>query len=416
MSLLTEYAKEKKSKRGILKIAKEAEAAKAINPSIINATIGMLMDEAGELLAFNSVEESIASLSNKEKFAYSNVPGTKEFRESVVDWVFGDLKDEALDGMYVSCLPMPGGTGGISTVFKNYLNPGDKIALPETTWENYKQIAYEVGLSYETYPNLDESNKFNLRDLKKLCIKEKNEQGRVVIVINDPCHNPTGYSMSYEEWISLVIFINELAQDGKPVVLLYDLAYIDYDKRGLSDTRKIFRMFKNFKPNVMTAICFSGSKTLGLYGLRIGALLGYCSDKNHVMEFYDSSQYTIRGTWSTTTTLGISVVSDVFTNRRQEFIGEQAVARDLTVSRSEAFVDEAEKCELETLPFKSGFFISIPCGSNERANIVADLLIKKDVYIVPMDNILRVAICSINLEESKRLPKIIKEALLEVSI
>jgi len=33
-----------------------------------------------------------------------------------------------------------------------------------------------------------------------------------------------------------------------------------------------------------------------------------------------------------------------------------------------------------------------------------------------MDNILRVAICSINLGESKRLPKIIKEALLEVSI
>ncbi len=32
------------------------------------------------------------------------------------------------------------------------------------------------------------------------------KQNRLVIVINDPCHNPTGYSLSEDEWKKVISF------------------------------------------------------------------------------------------------------------------------------------------------------------------------------------------------------------------
>ena len=75
-------------------------------------------------------------------------------------------------------------------------------------WTNYIQMANEAHLGYETYELFDENGGFNLRDFEYKVQLLKHEQGRVLIVINDPCQNPTGYSMSYVEWISVIDILN----------------------------------------------------------------------------------------------------------------------------------------------------------------------------------------------------------------
>ena len=68
-------------------------------------------------------------------------------------------------------------------------------------------------------------------------LEAKKNQGRILFVINDPCHNPTGYTMKSFEWDMVIDFMNEMSEDGTPVILLHDMAYIDYAKEGFSYTR-----------------------------------------------------------------------------------------------------------------------------------------------------------------------------------
>ena len=58
MSLLTKYSLKKETKKGILKIAQEAEAAAATGAKVINGTIGMLYNEEGELATFKAVKKA----------------------------------------------------------------------------------------------------------------------------------------------------------------------------------------------------------------------------------------------------------------------------------------------------------------------------------------------------------------------
>ena len=44
-----------------------------------------------------------------------------------------------------------------------------------------------------------------MSDQKELAKIQKN----VVIILNEPSHNPTGFRMTYEEWVNLMNFFKE---------------------------------------------------------------------------------------------------------------------------------------------------------------------------------------------------------------
>ena len=84
-------------------------------------------------------------------------------------------------------------------------------------------------LNVEKY-SLFEEDHFNLKSFKSACKNVMEKQNRLVIVINDPCHNPTGYSLSEDEWKEVISFLNECSKTHA-VVLLNDIAYIDFSSR-----------------------------------------------------------------------------------------------------------------------------------------------------------------------------------------
>ena len=55
---------------------------------------------------------------------------------------------------------------------------------------------------------------FNITSFKETCREVMARQGKVLAIINDPCHNPTGYSMTVEEWNQVIDFCNELSNEG----------------------------------------------------------------------------------------------------------------------------------------------------------------------------------------------------------
>lgn len=409
MGLLAKHSIIKEDKSIIITLGAIAKEEKKKDPTVINATIGMLYDESGKLFTFKSVDAALNNLTPEEKYAYSSTPGNADFHEALKRWIFRQYYDEMLSNLHCSVMATPGGSGAISNTFSNYLNQGDMVLLPEYMWGNYKQFAYENFASYTTYKMFD-NGKFNLTDLKNKMIELKKKQGRIVLVINDPCHNPTGYTMSSDEWVSLVDTINDLTSDETPFVLLYDMAYIDYDRRGFEATRNNIRLFQKFNKTVLTILAFSGSKTLALYGMRIGAQIALCKDKEVIDEFFQANKFSSRAKWSTATNLGMNIISKVFLNEeyKKSFEEELEASRIMLVNRANAFLEESKKVGLETLPFECGFFVTIPCDNPEEAY---KKLVEKKIHIIPLGNVLRVTLAAIPLEDCKKLPAIIKSVL-----
>ena len=79
-------------------------------------------------------------------------------------------------------------------------------------------------LNVEKY-SLFEEDHFNLNSFKSACKNVMEKQNRLVIVINDPCHNPTGYSLSKDEWKEVISFLNECSKTHA-VVLLWPSLWI----------------------------------------------------------------------------------------------------------------------------------------------------------------------------------------------
>ncbi len=411
MTLLAKRSIIKEDKSNIITLGAIAKEEKKKDPSVVNATIGMLYDEEGKLFTFDSVDKALLSLSTDEKYAYASTPGSPIYHEALKRWVFRQYYDEFKNDAYVEVMATPGGSGAISNTFTNYLNENDKVLVPNFMWGNYKQFAYENHADYMTYELFDSNGGFNLNDVKEKMELLKRSQGRVLLVVNDPCHNPTGYTMTDDEWKALGDIINEISNDGTPVILLHDMAYIDFDYRGFEATRKNMLLYKSFNESVLTILAFSGSKTLALYGIRIGAQIAISSKKENVDEFAKANKFSSRAKWSNTTNLGMNLVAKILLNDewKEKFELELKTTRQLLLDRSNAFLEECKKVDLKTIPFVCGFFITIPC---QNPNKVYEYLVNKKVHIIPMGNVVRVTIAAITLEECRKLPKLIKEALL----
>ncbi len=410
MTLLAKRSIVKEDKSNIITLGAIAKEEKKKDPSVINATIGMYYSEDGKLVTYDSVNKALNSLTDDEKYAYASTPGSATFHEALKRWVFREYYDEFMKNTYVSVMATPGGSGAISNTFSNYLNENDKALLPSYMWGNYKQFAYENYASYETY-ELFKDDKLNLDDIKAKMLKHKKEQGRVLLVINDPCQNPTGYTMTNEEWQELVKIINDVSEDGTPVILLHDMAYIDYDYRGFEVTRNNLRLYQKLNKSVLVVLAFSGSKTLALYGVRIGAQIAISTNKENVDDFARANKFSSRAKWSNTTNLGANLISKVILddNYRLKFEEELDTARNVLVTRAKTFIEEANNVGLKTLPFKCGFFVTIPC---ENPDLVYKRLVEKKIHIIPMGNVIRVTISAISIEDCKKLPRLIKEAML----
>ncbi len=410
MTLLAKRSIIKEDKSNIITLGAIANVEKKKDKSVVNATIGMLYDEDGKLFTFDSVDKALLSLTAEEKYAYASTPGSPIYHEALKRWIFREYYDEFMNDAYVEVMATPGGSGAISNTFSNYLNENDKVLIPNYMWGNYKQFAYENYADYLTYTLFDSNGGFNLVDVKEKMEQLKKSQGRILIVVNDPCHNPTGYTMTDHEWQGLANIINEISSDGTPVILLHDMAYIDFDYRGFEATRKNMLLYKSFNDSVLTILAFSGSKTLALYGIRIGAQIAISKNKENVIEFARANKFSSRAKWSNTTNLGMNLVAKIIMNPewKEKFELELESTRQLLVNRSKAFIEECQKVDLKTIPFTCGFFITIPC---DNPNKVYEYLVKKKVHIIPMGNVVRVTIAAITLAECRMLPKLIKEAI-----
>ena len=407
MRIIAKRSESKKLSSNILTIAAEAREAKKLNPNVIDGTIGTLYDEDGKMLEFPSVKKIIDNLSYAEKFGYASTAGTAKFKEGIARWALMQTYDDVTKDFYYGVIPTPGGSGAIGNTIDNYANEGDSILVPNICWGPYNAMAKERGCNVKNY-ELFKDGAFNTEDFKKDALELAEKQGRVLAIINDPCQNPTGYALEDKDWDEIIDCINEISKDNT-FVLLYDMAYIDYSHKGLSESREIFRKFKQFNENVMVVLAFSGSKTFSLYGLRIGAQMALTKDKEEIEYFNNANEFSARATWSNAAKMGVSLVEKLMFNDalKNEFMKELEGASNLLLDRSKLFLKEAKQCKLDCYTYKSGFFITIPCNGEK----VFDRLKENGIYVVPLKQGIRISLSALSKKEIANLASKIKEVL-----
>ena len=94
----------------------------------------------------------------------------------------------------------PGGTGAIYQAVVNALEPGQSLLTSNYYWGPYRAITAHAGRGIETFNMFGEDGAFDVEALAAGMERQASTQGRVLVVLNFPCHNPTGYSLSPEEW------------------------------------------------------------------------------------------------------------------------------------------------------------------------------------------------------------------------
>ena len=381
-------------------------AAEIGRENITNATIGAFLDEKGKVLTLKAVEESMKGLDFSDSVTYAPLKGMPRFIEAVIDATFGEHRPQG----YISAIASPGGTGAIHNAFYNYLNRGEVCVTTDYCWGNYRTMLREMDCTLETF-NTFKDGHFDVQ----ACLAKANEaadkQQNVFMLLNTPAHNPTGFSVTDQEWDEVIKGLVEIAQNGKNnVVLLVDIAYIDFAGK---DARNFMEKCSNLPENFLPLCSFSLSKGYTLYGYRLGALVAVSASAEVIAEFDKAAAASSRATWSNCSKAAMMVMCDFADHEEKmaEFKAQQAQLSQNLSQRAAIFVKEAQACGLVTLPYKSGFFLMVPTETVEIAQEAARILREEDIFLVPLGKGLRVALCAIVEEKITGLAERINEAV-----
>jgi len=406
--IINKKSEDKVLKNSILALGSAAAKAKELDNSVINATSGMLKNEDGTLYEFSCVHDVLGKLSVSEKYAYSNSAGTPRFAEAIYYSLFGKYFDDIKKECFVDCVATPGGSGGLTMAFANYVNRGDIVLLPNHMWENYLNFARENEFNTDTYRLFNDVGLFDINDLNNRVDNLKTKQKRIMILINDPCENPTGFCMKDEDYDALL----EISKNNpnNNFVYLMDVAYFDFYNANPDIIRSRYAKFKNLPNNALALFVYSGSKSFGLYGLRIGALMALSKVEQEIVCFKNASVFSTRAKWSVVTTLGMSIIEKLVLNDeyRSSYEEEVKYVYSMLEQRSLAFLKAAKEVGLKTLPYERGFFICVPHKNPEK---LMHALHEDKLHLTCTHSAVRIALCAISKEEAARIPAIIVNRL-----
>lgn len=392
--MLAEHSKNKKVVDNGFQIANNAKlaAAKFGKDNVINGTLGIFYNNNEEMHTLNIVNHEYKDISNIDLFNYaSSISGEVNFVEAVKQYVLGRDYKNKFENKFLEVIATPGGSGALFNTFKNYVNIGEYVLLPNYMWSSYKLMSKEVGGGFKTYSLFNNKEEFDLINFKKSVFELAKTQKNVVIVLNNPCHNPTGYTLSSSELKEVMNILKE-ASSLSNIILINDIAYMDFN----NEENNFTDIYQDLPENLLVVITFSMSKSLCSYGLRVGAQIAISSSKQIIEEFTDASIYTCRSVWSNISKGGMNLFSNIILNelKYNELLIEQHEMKNMLKERTDIFLQEALDIDLNILPYKSGFFITIPF-ENISEDEITQRLNDKNIFTIIIPGAIRLAICSI---------------------
>ncbi len=380
----------------------EATQRRQAGEQIVNATIGSLMHDDGSLAVLESVATALREVPRDEFAAYAPIAGTAGFLEAVIADTFArhpELRASA------TAVATPGGTGALRHTFMSYLEAGQALLTPSFYWGPYQTLADEHERKVETFRMFDERGGLDVAALDQALTGQLQKQGRALVVLNDPCNNPTGYSMTLGEWKAVTDTLLRHADAGS-VTLLVDMAYWLYGAAG--DHRAFLSALTPLLGRVGLLFAWSASKSFTHYGLRVGALIACVPDAKERNATQAALSYACRGTWSNCNRGGLFAITRLLAeeNLKAACDAERGALKALLQRRVHAFNSAPQASKLRYPRYEGGFFVTV---FHEDAEAKASRMREQGVYVVPQKGALRVAVCSVAERDIPRLVEVLAD-------
>jgi aromatic-amino-acid transaminase len=392
----------------IFALNKEATLRRERGEAVVNATVGALLADDGKLAVLPSSARAVQEVPAVEWATYAPISGSPAFLKAVIDDVLGT--EPALRAAAIATAT-PGGSGALRHAIANFLEPGQSILTPSYYWGPYQTLCDEADRKVSTFrmfaPQSDGgAGALDIEALDRALVAQLESQRRALVFLNDPCNNPTGYSMRPNEWRAVVERLVARSSEGA-ITLLVDMAYFAY---GANDPRAFLRELTPLLGKVGLLFAWSASKTFTHYGLRVGALVACFADEKERALTENAFSYSSRGTWSNCSRGGQAAITRLLTDKplAEACNAEREGLKGLLRARVEAFNALAPAKGLVYPRYEGGFFVTVfhddPTGK-------AAAMKEKGVFVVPQRapagdqgrGALRVALCSVAEKDVARL-------------
>ena len=397
--------------RGIL--SQTAEAREKAHR--FNATIGEATQGDGPM-ALPSILSHVVGIAPADTVRYAPAPGKFELRQAWRDKLLAEnpLLRERVFGLPIVTSAI---THGLSLVGDLFVDPGDRLVLPDKLWGNYR-LTYEVrlGAQVETFPTYD-GERFNVSGLRSALLEGPEKQ---ILLLNFP-NNPTGYMPGRAEVEGMRDAVVAAAEAGSRLLVVVDDAYFGlvYDDHGLKESP--FGYLANIHPRVLTVKLDGATKELFAWGLRCGflsfgpppveqpeALLSALEKK---------TMGAIRGGISNCAHLSQSLVLTAL--RSPDLSGERRAKFEILQGRArvvrEVVYRERYRASWDVYPFNAGYFMCIRVKGVDAEALRQHLLSQYGVGVISIGSSdIRVAFSCLEEAEIEPLFECVHEAIGEL--
>ena len=363
----------------------EAVRRAAAGESILNSTLGALMNDDGSLAVMPAAAEALSRVPHARGAGYAPISGDPPYLKAVIADLLGE---GALAGQAVA-VATPGSTGAIHHAILNFLEPGQAALTPSYYWGPYHTISTHAGRAVETFNMFDPAIRLDLEALRTGLEGQLERQGRALVLFNFPCNNPTGYSLDEAEWEAVAEIVRDAGRRG-PVAFLLDHAYAKFgDEASNRWIDHIPRMLES----ATVLVGWTVSKSFALYGARVGALVALHRDASERERVSNALGFSCRATWSNCNHLGLLAATELLTDPdlRQRADAERAAMVSLLDERVAVFNELSGQAGLSYPRYEGGFFVSVFTPDGE---VTAASMRETGVYVIPMDGAVRIALCA----------------------
>jgi aromatic-amino-acid transaminase len=276
-----------------------------INPNKVNLGVGVYCDDDGRVPVLESVRRAEQTLAESPlPRNYLPIDGLQAYDRAVQGLVFGADSEAVRAGRIVTVQTL-GGTGGlkVGADLLRRINPGAGLWISDPSWENHRALFEYAGYTVNTYPYYHALT-HGIDFMGMLEALGKLSAGSIA-VLHACCHNPTGVDLSSAQWEQVIETVN-----ARGLVPFLDLAYQGFAD-GIDADASAVRRFTAACPVVFVSSSFS--KSLSLYGERVGALSVVTQDADEAARILSQLKRVIRTNYSNPPTHGGQTVAMVLT-------------------------------------------------------------------------------------------------------
>jgi aromatic-amino-acid transaminase len=266
----------------------------------VNLSIGFYYDGDGKVPVLESVRQARERINPETPAVYLPMEGDAKYRKAVQEVVLGADHPAVREGRVASIHTL-GGSGALKVggdFLKSYF-PGSEVWISDPTWENHYNILGGAGFKMNAFPYYDEKTN-GIRFDEMLAAFEKLPRHSIVL-LQPCCHNPTGVDPTREQWARIIDVLQ-----AREAIPFFDMAYQGFGD-GLDEDAWAVREMASRGGAMLVGNSFS--KSMSLYGERVGGLSVVCPTADEAARVLGQLQATVRKNYSSPALHGSQLVS-----------------------------------------------------------------------------------------------------------